>query len=1248
MAEPPVDDLSALEDIHVASSCEWLTSKHLYTSWRTPGSGSRPIFWLTGNAASGKSVLCSHVINDLQEQNLKCSYFFFKHGNATKSTVAGCLRALIYQMARSDDAVLRRLIEVQQDTLPWEHWDERIIWRKLFVGCIFNEPNPLPQFWVIDGLDECQKLPAFVSLVAKAPSHLKIFLTSRSTPEVEQGLNILGPLAEHYQIQMEDTLSDLSIFVGSRMDRLPAGNDEGRMKLKEKVLGKASGSFLWVSLIVQELEQAYSEESADEVLNDVPVEMNKLYARMLESVHKNGRATRLAKSVFMWTLLSLRTLTLDEMQCAIKLDTDETVRNLGNSISAICGQLVCVDQSDRVQCIHQTARTFLLRQQAFPNLVMNKQQSHKRIAEVCLKFLAGNFFKRLRLRRIKSTSSTSSPDTDFTDYASVFFSDHLQKCSSEDSTTLDLLCEFLDSNVLSWIEYLARTGKLHHVTRTAKNLRAYLTRRVKYLAPLSPQKDTLENWINDLIRLSAKFRTSLTISPSSIYTLIPVMCPSDSIISKTYTSRQRGLLIAGLTDKTWDDCLARNDYPVHQTSALAYGDRYSAVAVSDGTIFLYYQDSIQAKSTLSHGERVKTLLFSTEDGYLASSGLRKVKIWDPESRTQVWAFNTTHQALTLLFIYDNTALAAATQGNYTVTWNLQQGLEEKRWQWTDSMQGYAAQQRPRQAPGKALFSPNYNILAVSYRGLPLYLFDIETEFFIGCCSREASTLLGGTGNHYFIDALAFNPSPEINILVASYGDGELVVYDLWSTELRYRIPDIFAHSLACSPDGRTLVTGSSRGTMQIFEFAGAEGEKLLLIYRINAYEDGIRGIAFSSDNLRFADIRGSQCRIWEPAVLVRNDLDDGSQSELSQAIPLGPKSVGMLEGPAEAEITTICCHPSGDLVFCGKQDGSVTCFVAHNAIQGGVLYRHAANIGITSIAYSEQRCLLTTADESGRVLINRVMVSQAGCDIVNHVAEIRSEKSITAVLLDASGTRILIRGKRFVEVWTTEGEKTGFSIPCSHDDDDRTIISHPLHAQHLISIGRKDLRVYPWANSQEIQPFFEMAEALSVTVTPPSPELRRAPQPELWSDPRAHQQPSHFVVNLRKGNASSTSSSSLSAALEVWPASSISVSNPYNPPLSLPGFDNLAHKVNQIIAITGSLLLFLDTDLWVCSLDVRTFASAGHGAQRHFFVLSEWQSSDGGYIVEYVPARREFLIARKHGILIVRRGLDFAEPWFAS
>jgi WD40 repeat protein len=1149
-------------------------------------------------------------------------------------------------MARSDDAILQRLLEVQHDALLSEQWDEKTIWRKLFVGCIFREPTSLHQFWVIDALDEAQKFPVFLTLLAQAPSYLRIFLTSRNTPEIEHGLAKLAQVAEHYQIQKEDTLGDFSTFIGSRMENLPAGNDEDREKLKAKILAKASGSFLWVSLVVKKLEQTYSEEGAEEVLNEVPTDMNEVYARMLESVHKNVRAAILARSIFMWMLLSLRPLKVNELQFAVKLDTNQTAHDLHRYVSAICGQLVCVNQSSEVETIHQTAKAYLLEQNTYPDLALNKQHGHTRIAQICLKILAGNSLKGLRPPSMKPISSTLTTGTELTDYACEYFSDHLQKSSPEDMTTWDLLRKFLESNILWWIEYLARKRNLHPVTRTAKNLRVYLRRCAEHLPPLC-QKESLETWINDLIRLSTKFGTNLSISPSSIHALIPPMCPPDSIFSKTYASRKPGLLIKGLKDKNWDDCLTRIDYPAYQIIAVAHGDRYSAVAMSAGAIFLYYQDSTQSISTLGHGERARMLAFSSKDQYLASSGLRKVKVWDPAEGTQVWTFDTNHQALTLLFVNDNGALAAATQGDYTVTWNLHEGIETERWQWTDTIHTTAGQQKPHQPPGKALFSPNYATLAVNYRGLPVYLFNIMTKQFIGCCSRETSILPSGTGNHYFVDALAFNPSLAVNILVASYADGELAVYDVESTEIRYRSLDVYAHSLACSPDGRTLVTGSSRGTIQIFEFAGTRRDTLSLIYRINGYEEGIRGIAFSSDSLHFADIRGSQYRIWEPAVLVRNDLDEGNQNELSQAIHLEPELVGMLGGPLEAKITAMCCHPSGDIVFCGKRDGSVAYFNTHTATQDGVLYRHAAKTRITCMAYSERRRLLITADESGRVLINNVSMSQTGCEVVALVAEIRSEVSAAALLPDASGTRILIKGMRSAEAWTTEGEKVGFSIPID-DDDDRTIINHPLDAEYFVSIGHKDMRIYSWADALEAQPFIERnIMALSRTATPPSPGLQRGLQPKCWPDLSTHSQSSRFIINLLKGSPASTSCYT-STALQVWPASSISVSKPYPQPNHIPDFNNHVHKVHQIVGMTGSQLLFLDTDLWVCSLNMTRVTSSAHEAKRHFFLLSEWQSSDRVFKIEYMPVRREFVVARKDGILVISRGLEFEEPWLAS
>ena len=1150
-------------------------------------------------------------------------------------------------MARADNSILQRLLEVQKNSPPWEKWDEKTIWRKLFLGCIFKDTDFKTQYWVIDAVDECHKCQSFLTLLTTAPLCLRIFFTSRENLDIKNLLDGMIKKVEHYRLQEEDTISDFSKFIESRMEHVPVSDGEGGENLKQKILEKASGSFLWVSLVVQRLELTYSEEEAEEVLNEVPENMNELYAKMLESVLQNQRAVVLARSVYMWTALSFRSLKIDELQFALKMDTRQTVHNLERFISSISGQLVAVNQKQEAEIIHQTAKEYILQQETYSDLSINKLQCHTRIAQICLTSLIGNLAKEQRLYHLKRPpiSSMPGPVLDLTDYACEYFSDHLQKSSSDDDLNWELLCKFLDCNVLIWIEYLADKRRLRSITRTATNLQAYFRRRIKYLSPISPQKDRMGAWIHDLIRLNAKFGMNLNVSPASIRNLIPAMCPFDSLISKVYASRSphTSLSIKGMTDRSWDDCLARVDYPAQQTSAIACGDQYSAVALSNGTIYLYFHESTQAKLTFDHGGRASILVFSDEDRYLASSSHRKIKVWDPAEGIQLWTFDMSHPSLTLLFVKGEDVLVAATRGNYTIHWNLYEGRETGRWQWTDCLLGTTSEQKSWQQPSRALFSSDHATLAVSYRGLPIYLFNLSTQRFLGCYSRETGVLLSGAPNYYVVDALAFNPSPEINILVASYGDGELVVYDVESTLLRHRMPDVFAHCLKCSPDGRTLITGSSRGTLQIFEFAGASGERLLPLYRINAYEDGIRDIAFASGSLRFADIRGSEYRIWEPAVLAFNDLDEGSQSEISHPATMEIKSVGMLEGPPNPEITAMCCSSEGKFVFCGKKDGSVSHFETRTACLKGTLYQHATNIEIACIAFFEATSLLVSADESGRVLINQIMVSMDSCEFLANIAEIRLDDSLSAILPSHSCARLLLIGKRTAGLWTTEGKRVGATISFS-DEDEMSFSNHPLYPEHFVCITRENIRVFSWTEGREVSPSLGNKELMHLTITPPTPTRKNDLYEEIpssfveqWSPP--------FLAFHSKRNPASISDKH--PTLQIWPASDIVSSYPSPPSIPLLSFASHFHRIRQIISVAGNVVFFLDSDLWICSLDIASISSISNGARRHFFLLSEWQSIDGGFIIEYVPAAREFLVARKHEVLVVSRGLKFEEPWIS-
>src|SRR5947209_180280 len=118
-----MDDLSALEDVRIAGSCEWLTSKHQFEEWRMAQPETAQIMWLSGNPGSGKSVMASHVINHLEGHNLQCSFFFFKYSTPTKSTASSCLRSLAYQMSLSSPDVRKTLLALEADGVSLDDKD---------------------------------------------------------------------------------------------------------------------------------------------------------------------------------------------------------------------------------------------------------------------------------------------------------------------------------------------------------------------------------------------------------------------------------------------------------------------------------------------------------------------------------------------------------------------------------------------------------------------------------------------------------------------------------------------------------------------------------------------------------------------------------------------------------------------------------------------------------------------------------------------------------------------------------------------------------------------------------------------------------------------------------------------------------------------------------------------------------------------------------------------------------------------
>ncbi len=263
--------------------------------------------------------------------------------------------------------------------------------------------------------------------------------------------------------------------------------------------------------------------------------MNDYYERIISSI-ADSPSSELAKCILKWVTCSPETLSVRELEAATHLDIGRTLTASPGQLEAVCGHLISIDKREKVQLTHQTISTFLTHQDSA--LRVDRPMAHARIAEVCLQLLCGKEFSpppRPSVRRQDCLSKEArSP---LSDYAVINFSYHMMHSSSSADGTLVLLAKFLQTNILTWVERVARSGDLAVLLQTARRLKGYLARRAKCLQPIGSEVQTVEAWAVDISHLLAAFGSNLLVSPSSIHFLIPQLCPPSSIIHRLFARR---------------------------------------------------------------------------------------------------------------------------------------------------------------------------------------------------------------------------------------------------------------------------------------------------------------------------------------------------------------------------------------------------------------------------------------------------------------------------------------------------------------------------------------------------------------------------------------------------------------------------------------------------------------------------------------------------------------------------------------
>ncbi|KAH9073507.1 hypothetical protein EDB83DRAFT_78369 [Lactarius deliciosus] len=373
-------------DIHHGGTAEWFFQGSIFTEWKSAGS----LLWIYGKPGSGKSILCSTIIQDivkLREAGLAwMAYFYFDFRDLDKQHRRNLLLSLLIQLSAQSPPccdILSRLYSVH-DNGAQKPSDS------VMIRCLkdmLTIPNQQPVYIVLDALDECPNWPGIPSpreqvlalvreLVDLHLPHLHICVTSRPEFDIRATLT---PLARHRMSlhdesgQQKDIIDYVNSVVYSDSETMmKRWREDDKKMVVEALSEKADGMFRWVYCQLDALRQCLP-SSVRRTLNELPESLDETYERIVMGIKKGNRAD--AHRMLQCLTVAIRPLSVAEFAELLALDFDGTEGGIPKlnkdwrwedheqAVLSICSSLIVIvsaGDSQVVQFSHFSVKEFLL------------------------------------------------------------------------------------------------------------------------------------------------------------------------------------------------------------------------------------------------------------------------------------------------------------------------------------------------------------------------------------------------------------------------------------------------------------------------------------------------------------------------------------------------------------------------------------------------------------------------------------------------------------------------------------------------------------------------------------------------------------------------------------------------------------------------------------------------------------------------------------------------------------------------
>ncbi len=280
------------------------------SEWFRSGEG---IYWVSGKAGSGKSTLMKRLVRHSRTENLLrewarggphniASFFFCYHGTPEQQSQEGLSRSLLHQILLRHPSIIRDALpgmwkELERNQDEQVSLPSRTEIKQAFrtVTSMFTELGRFCLF--IDGVDEFNgDHRDAITFIKELTVNLgvKAVVSSRPIPECVAGFQDC-PRLRLQDLTRRDIAKYVDGIIGGHpyMQKLLNRHPDQARRLKDEIMHKSSGVFLWVVLACRSLRSGFAD--CDQVadlqrrVEELPPELEEMFKLMLSKINKRHR-----------------------------------------------------------------------------------------------------------------------------------------------------------------------------------------------------------------------------------------------------------------------------------------------------------------------------------------------------------------------------------------------------------------------------------------------------------------------------------------------------------------------------------------------------------------------------------------------------------------------------------------------------------------------------------------------------------------------------------------------------------------------------------------------------------------------------------------------------------------------------------------------------------------------------------------------------------------------------------------------